>query len=350
MVVQLKKNKFIFRFIQSYYTIDINKPNSAKGFFAPAVTSAELAQAMPSYSAPVYVAGVNYGRAVYVCVQSDYSFQEIKSEWEMNVKAAIEVKVVEGSAETNFTNSVQKSKKITASSISVTAIGGSAQGASGLVTATNISEIAKVIFSGANWGKDNPGLPISYKLCRLSDNQTFSVVDYNEYTIKNCQKTFGQVNVAYFKAESGSDNDIYGSIAAKLGYEGEGDKQGIMIWQKGSEQACNVPSDNKEQSGCIYTATEVFNFDISKKDKMYIRIETSLADRDSETRTGFVDRDDPYDNTSTTIKLSDTNLRKDGNGNYVIYIQTTANVTESKGKVSLSPQFLKVAVAININL
>lgn len=308
-----KKNKFIFRFIQSYYTIDVDKPATPRQFFAPSVTTAQLAASMPSYSAPVYVAGVNYGRMVYVCIQSDYSFQEIKSEWAMNVEAQFSVKVVKVKAETEITAAINKSSKLTQSSLSAVIIGGSAGGAAGLVAA-DIPAISKLIMDGANWGKNNPGMPISYKLSKLSNNATFSVVNYNEFMVRTCRKTSGSVNVVYFRALEGTDQSVYGKIYAVFGYEGSGDVKKILIWNTAKVNSVNV--SNSENTPTTFTYNDMFELDYNRKDKMYVRIETELADKDPY-------GDDQYtQNVSNTFRYEELLKNKDIEGNNLMEIQS----------------------------
>jgi len=317
-----KKNKFLFRFIQSYYTIDVDAPKSPSAFFAPSVTTETLNHAMPSYSSPVYVSSVNYGRVVYFCIQSEKSFQEVKKSWAVSVSAELSKGNISGNASADISKSITAFQSANNCEVSAVVIGGNAQGGASLVNAMDVAGVSDFIISGANYNKQNPGLPISYVLRKLCDNTIFKVIDYNEFTVRNCQKNQSGVVMRYFRGLRG-DNDIYGTITASVGYTNTGlTGKSQIVYFNSRDDYKTLKID--ENTAINYASNNVFDIDPLRKNDAFIELTCNFSDRDWPS-----DLDDPYNEKKVKVYLngnrSDPNLMLDANGLYIITLQSTIN-------------------------
>jgi thiol-activated cytolysin len=68
------RSRFLVRFLQIYYTIDIDLPTQPSDFFETMLGLEKLGS-----SSPVYVSTVTYGRMVLFTVESNYSSSEINA-------------------------------------------------------------------------------------------------------------------------------------------------------------------------------------------------------------------------------------------------------------------------------
>ena len=188
-----KKNKFLFRYGQSYYTIDVDPPRNPALWFKPNVTSADLSKQITSGTAPVYVSSVGYGRIIYFCLSSDYTFREVKAAWEKDIAAKIAKSNRSIDASFSLDLIINRSEILRNTQIRAVVIGGNATGGASLVDVINDrNALTNFIKEGPNYSKNNPGLPISYVLRRVSDNSVFRGIEFNEFIIRDCKKKFMQ--------------------------------------------------------------------------------------------------------------------------------------------------------------
>jgi hypothetical protein len=102
-------------------------------------------------------------------------------------------------------------------------IGGNATGGASLVDVINDrNALTNFIKEGANYSKNNPGLPISYVLRRVSDNSVFRGIEFNEFIIRDCKKNLCNFKLTYFRSVRGDNDRVYGEINVTLGYNRTG--------------------------------------------------------------------------------------------------------------------------------
>ncbi|WP_428223497.1 thiol-activated cytolysin family protein [Flavobacterium sp.] len=155
-----KISRTVFKFKQIYYTLDLDLPNSPSDFF-----KGELNPEVFKGKTPVYVSSVTFGRQIFLTVESSMSATEVKASLQAMFKFGGQFTA---NAEVEF------SKISSSSSIKSTVVGGGAGSA-----ATNIGSLAdlkSLVAEGGKFGKDNPGVPVSYTLRTLKDNKKFVTV------------------------------------------------------------------------------------------------------------------------------------------------------------------------------
>lgn len=295
-----KKNKFLFRYVQSYYTIDVDAPRNPSMWFKPEVTSADLAKQITSGTVPVYVSSVNYGRVVYFCLSSDFSFREVKAAWEREV--AISIAKGKSSIDPSFSlnQSIDRSTILSSTNISAVVIGGNAAGGSSLVDVINNRDaLTNFIKDGANYSKNNPGLPIGYVLRRVSDNSVFKVVDYNEFIIRDCKKNQADFKLFYFRSVKGDNDRVYGEIKVTLGYNSTG-LSNISFTAFSNNASNPVLMLNNEPKEVQNQSSDVLIVDPNRVNEAYVLIEFK----------NFVDidgsfQDDNYTNLTIRVNYSD---------------------------------------------
>lgn len=180
-----KKTTMVVRFVQAYYTVSFAAPPSPEKVFGPNVTAADARPYMGPGNAPGYVSSVTYGRMLIMKVESDES--------ERDLRAALDVAFSKGSVSVDA-----KSKDVLKSStFSVFVLGGSPDDAARIQAADaegRAGALARYIEQGANFDPKSPGVPISYTVRRLADNETIKVASTIDYQVPVC--TPASVNVA----------------------------------------------------------------------------------------------------------------------------------------------------------
>jgi thiol-activated cytolysin len=266
-----KKSHFLVKFVQSYYTVDMDLPASPSSLFAPDVTSYELGDALTGkQNVPVYVSSVKYGRMAYFAIES--------SENSTTVETALNASFSSLAAKGQLDESSTSSKTFNSCTMSGTVIGGAADDA---VKAINGKDaIINFITSGGNFSKESPSVPVAFTLRKLSDNKVYNVVNGGEYAVRKCRSVFGKATIkpVYFYGVDG-DNDPYGTITVQLGY---GDKLTDNVYY-----LLNTKSGNyvKAENGQTYTFPndqnlQTLNVDETKADP-FIVVTAKLWDHDS---------------------------------------------------------------------
>ena len=190
-----KKTTMVVRFVQAYYTVSFEAPAAPEKLFAPDVTVADVRAYMGPGNPPAYVSSVTYGRMMLMKIESDES--------EADLRATLDVTYnkVSGSLDAKSSNILKNS------SISVFVLGGSADAAAKLQSASAESRaaaLASYIQSGANYDPASPGVPISYTVRRLSDNATIKVASTIDYQIPVCVPAALQLTLDFDKISVGS--------------------------------------------------------------------------------------------------------------------------------------------------
>ena len=169
-----KKSRYLIKFMQSYYTVDMDLPKTPSDLFQ---SPQEIRLAMLGSVSPMYVASVTYGRMALVSIESDASESELQAALEASFSSGVH------SGELDISGSHKQT--LAKSKIKGTIIGGSGADASAI---RNVDSLLSYIDRGGNWSHESPAAPISYKLRYLSDNSVGNIILASTYKVRNCEK------------------------------------------------------------------------------------------------------------------------------------------------------------------
>lgn len=223
------RSRLIVKFLQIYYTIDIDLPEQPGDLFKTVPDLNDFGS-----SSPLYVSTVTYGRMVLFTVESNYSSFEIKAALNAAFSSAVQSGSI--SIESQYSNMVNNS------TLKAYILGGSGQDA---VQAVNgIEGVTDFITSGGNYSKASPGAALSYKLRYLKDNSVANIILTSEYNVRQCQRVFSNYEVKLMHIEctncddAGSEAEMFGWLAATVP-----DSSPVYLWSVGEDQAQVVAPD-----------------------------------------------------------------------------------------------------------
>jgi thiol-activated cytolysin len=212
-------SRYVVKFTQAYYTVDVNQPSDAAAFMADTVTAADLVDKMGPGNPPAYVSSITYGRLVVFTFESEYSSEEMGAALEFLYRGGVDVS---GDTSVTYKNMLSKSR------ISFFILGGSGGDAAGVID--GYDKLVDFLKGGGNYSKDSPGAPIAYKLAYLKDNAPARMSWSYAYQVKDCVRVSQKVQVTlkniYVEtaSDAGGDLEIFGSVSAA----GVGPTQGLF--------------------------------------------------------------------------------------------------------------------------
>jgi Thiol-activated cytolysin len=166
------KSRLIVKFIQKYYTINVDAPvDGACGFFE------ELPDLSNLDAPPVYVSSVTYGRMAYLFIESSSSEHELK----LAIGATINAYGGSGKADI----SKEQQSLLEKSSIRGYVLGGN--GNTGMQALTGFAGFKNHVSQGGSFSKESPGSPISYVLSYLDNGKVANVKLSSTYVVRDCQ-------------------------------------------------------------------------------------------------------------------------------------------------------------------
>ncbi|MGK7393269.1 MAG: thiol-activated cytolysin family protein [Candidatus Cyclobacteriaceae bacterium M3_2C_046] len=283
------KNKFVIKYLQIYYTIDVDPPKEPSDFFNSMTVLEEL-----NGTLPVYVSSVFYGRMVLYTVESNYEFTEINAAFSASFTSG------GGTIDANY------SEIISNSTIKALVIGGSGKDAAKSIDGPG--EVYDYIANGGEYSKDSPGAPISYKLRFLTKGTPVArVVMATEYNIRQCDLAYPIFNIKLNKIkladsnDAGGNTDLYGYVGGRLSLDG--------TWVKNGNDVLDVYWGRNEGSPLNFKGThqvnDEINIEVYKPDyeKDYIQLYGKLYDKD------FLE-DDYLGNRTFEVKLRNLQLNQ----------------------------------------
>ena len=195
------KTRLVAKFIQSYYTLDMDLPAAPADLFEGNVSSALFGTFMP-----MYVSSVTYGRMALFTIESELEETQVRAFLQGSYAS------VEASVSTDF-ESLKAS-----STMKVYVLGGS--GADAGATVDGFDAFKNYIKAGGNFSRQSPGAPISYKLRYISDNTIGKIVFAASYPIRTAiprrDNIRYDVDVYYYALKSYVDD--WGTDAEWRGY------------------------------------------------------------------------------------------------------------------------------------
>ena len=199
------RSRYVVRYIQSYYTVDVDPPAEPSGLFGPDVTAGELSGKMGPDSPPLYVSSVTYGRMVLFTFESSYSAEELGAALEFAYRGGVDVS---GDVSVTYEDILSRSK------ITAYILGGS--GGEAARSIDSYQSLMDFIKSGGNYSADSPGAPIAYHLAYARDNAPARMSLTEDYTEHTCARVSQKVRVVLESIEvvdagqGGSSLELYG--------------------------------------------------------------------------------------------------------------------------------------------
>jgi thiol-activated cytolysin len=200
-----KRSRYVVKYTQAYYTVDIDQPRRPSDFFADGVVAADLDAGLGDRDPPLYVSSITYGRQVVFTFESEYAGTEVESALRFAFTSGVEV-----SGNTSVTyKDILESSKITAF-----ILGGS--GGEAARSIDSYQALLDFIKSGGDYSKDSPGAPIAYKLAYLADNAPARLSFTTEYDLTDCVRVSQKIKVTLKRIAQigGGELEVHGLISA----------------------------------------------------------------------------------------------------------------------------------------
>ncbi|HTL33302.1 MAG TPA: thiol-activated cytolysin family protein [Kofleriaceae bacterium] len=271
-----KRSRYIVKFYQLYYTVDVDPPNLPHDFFAPGVTAADVEGVVSAENPPVYVSSIGYGRQVIFTFESDLAKSELKAALEFAYKGGPEI-----SGNTSLTHQEVLSHTHTTAFI----LGGDA-GEAAQVAIGTYDQLKQFIAHGGNYSKDSPGAAIAYKLSYVRDHDPVQISYASDYTEHTCSRVTQKLRVVLEKIKTdssgldgGGDLEIYGSVTA-VGTT----RQTLVNWAS-SQYKTIADGVSFPSSGTLGEAI----LSVKPAAGQAVKIETSLMESDQ-----YVNSDDSF--------------------------------------------------------
>jgi thiol-activated cytolysin len=208
---QSARSRFLVKFFQLYYTVDVDPPALPHKMFAPPVTAAEIAGVIGN-DPPVYVSSIGYGRQVIFTFESELSKQELAGALEFAYK---------GSAEISGSVSLTHREVLAHTRTTAFILGGDA-GEAAAAAIGSYEQLTEFIARGGNYSTSSPGAAIAYKLSYVRDNTPVVVSYGSDYVARTCSRvsqrlqiTLAKITVDSAGSDAGGDLEIFGTVSAR---------------------------------------------------------------------------------------------------------------------------------------
>lgn len=199
------KTRIVAKYQQVYLTVDVDTPGSPADFFRSDTPIADIRQAIPAGSMPLYVSSVSYGMMALMFIESDESSESVASA----IKAHYDSGVVEG----NIDASLSSKRVLNSAKFKILVYGGSTAGLKSIEF--GYDGFLKVISAGTTYGPDSPGVPIAYRFRSLLDNSLTAVAFTSQYTILKPVrlKQAVKLHVPFVNCTMSNDDTTGGGVA-----------------------------------------------------------------------------------------------------------------------------------------
>ncbi|KIC62714.1 thiol-activated cytolysin family protein [Chryseobacterium taiwanense] len=186
------KSTTIAMFKQVFYTVAIDPISTPADAFDEEVSLEDIKSEFDDTNPPAYVESVDYGRMIMVRMDTESS--ATKTDLEATLKYATKGGLNISSEDRSKYESLAKS-----SSFSITIIGGGAKISSKVIYGGDFDEVRKILENGIQLNKDNPGLPIAYKVNFLKDHQLATMPVTASYVETECiEHPSGYIELAQY--------------------------------------------------------------------------------------------------------------------------------------------------------
>jgi thiol-activated cytolysin len=220
------RSRYVVKFFQLYYTVDVDPPRLPHEFFTPNVTVDDVAAVVGADNPPVYVSSIGYGRQVVFTFESSLSKQELH--------AALAF-VYQGGAEVSGSVSLTHEEVLANTKTTAFILGGNG-GQAAMAAIGNLEQLRTFIAEGGNYSKDSPGAAIAYKLAYVRDHTPVQVSYASTFEQRTCARVTQKLHVVLEKltvvnagGDVGGDLEVFGTVTAR----GNGTAQRLVQWASG---------------------------------------------------------------------------------------------------------------------
>ena len=217
------RSRFVVKFFQLYYTVDVDPPGLPHEFFAPSVTVDDVASVVGAENPPVYVSSIGYGRQVVFTFESSLSKSELSAALDFVYRGGVEVS---GSVSLTHAEVLSNTKS------TAFILGGDGGGAA-MAAIGNLEQLRAFISEGGNYSKDSPGAAIAYKLSYVRDHTAVQVAYASSFEQRTCSRVTQKLHVVFEKltvinagGDLGGDLEVYGTVTTR----GTGAAQSLVSW------------------------------------------------------------------------------------------------------------------------
>ena len=267
------RSRFVVRFTQGYYTVDLDAPQSPSSLLAPNASLAEVQEKLNDTNPPLYVSSVTFGRMVVFTFESEYSADEMAAALEFAYSGGVDVS---GNVSVTYKDIISRSK------ITAFILGGS--GGDATQTINSYEALIAFIKNGGDYSAASPGAPIAYKLNYLRDNSPARMSFTTDYTVKECSRvaqkvkvTLKSITVESAGGDSGDDLELYGLVTAT-------GTSTSTLFNKGSSTAVTIRQGETFPNGAFVNEAII---DVTPNAGSTIRLSANIWDAD-----GFLNGDD----------------------------------------------------------
>lgn len=190
-------NSLLVKLTQSFYTMSFDIPTSPEDLFAAEVTPADLTKYVYPGNPATYISDVTFGRIYYMLVESTSSSTDLESKIEASFNGIGSDVDVDASA-----SYVKELKNV---KIQVLALGGESSSTVSTIGDNNIKDLIKNIAEGSDI---RSGVPLSYVVRSVYDNEIVSVKTATEYDVTNCEPLNLQPGLFNFLSKQSSPVSI----------------------------------------------------------------------------------------------------------------------------------------------
>lgn len=169
-------SRTLVKFLQVYYSIDVDVPEKPSDLFASWVSWGSLETQMSGHVSPAYVSTIAYGRMALFSLESKFSSTQVHEAIEASIKAI----------NTDVDLDVKHKNVLQQTTMKATIVGGSGQQAVQVVN--GFEGLKQYMTQGGNYSKDTAAAPLAYKMRHLRDNETCAVVMAQNYVVKTCEE------------------------------------------------------------------------------------------------------------------------------------------------------------------
>lgn len=278
------RSRYVVRYTQTYYTVDLNAPQSPSSMFSPDVTLEAVQAKMDPSHPPAYVSSVTYGRLVVFTFESTYSAEEMGAALDFAYSGGIDIS---GNTSVTYKDIISNSK------ITAFILGGDA--GSAVQSINSYDALINFIKTGGNYSRQSPGAPIAYKLSYLKDNSPARMSFTTDYDLKTCnrvsqkvQVTLDSITVSDAGGDAGNDLELYGTIVA----EGTSSQ---TLFSRDSSHTVNIHEGNTYTNGNGSPLGQIV-LDVAPSNGHAIKLHPNINDAD-----GFLNGDDNIGNDSNGL-------------------------------------------------
>jgi thiol-activated cytolysin len=287
-----KRSRYLVKYTQAYYTVDVDQPQSPSAFLAEGTLLGAVEGVYGPGNPPLYVSSITYGRTILFSFESEYSSQEMGAALDFVYHGG--VVDVSGNVSVSYQDMLSKSK------ITAYILGGS--GGDAAMAIDSYEALLMFIHSGGDYSRTSPGAPIAYKLAYLADNSPARLSFTSDYTVRNCERISQKVlvrlksiQVESAGGDAGDDLELYGHIWA----HGAGD---VTLFDRNEDNYVGIPQGQLWPAGGVIGEAIL---DVEPHAGATIVVGANLTDAD-----GFLNPNDSIGNQSVSAPF-ETGWRRD---------------------------------------